>query len=98
MESDITPTEELREFQGLLVTIVKRLTRQMFSTPRLTQIEVGRAMALVLRVEYPQVIYVRKVLPELLRELGKPRPDLRRHVQVIEQAVVYIDEHIAHPE
>lgn len=95
MEPDTTPEEELREFQSLLVTIVKRITRQIFSNARLTQIDVGRAMSMVVGVQYPQVIYVRKALPELLRELGKPRPDLRRYVEVLEQAVVYIEEQLA---
>lgn len=95
--SSQSPTEELREFQKLLRTIVMRLTRLMFTTPRLTQIDVGNAMVLSQRVEYPKIIYARKVLPELLRELGKRRPDLRRHVVVLEQAVHDIDEHLAEP-
>ena len=90
-------TEELREFQQLVRTIVMRLTRLMFSTPRLTQIDVGKAMVLSQRVEYPKVLYARKVLPELLRELGKPRPDLRRHVMVLEQTVHDIDDYLAQP-
>ena len=95
MDADTDPTEDLREFQSLLITIVKRLTRQIFSNARLTQIDVGKAMAMAPHVEYPPVIYVRKVLPELMRELGKPRPDLRRHVTVVEQAVVFIEEYLA---
>lgn len=101
MDSEPSPTtresttEELREFQELVRTILKQLTRLMFTTPRLTQINVGHAMALSQRVEYPRIVFARKVLPELLRELGKPRPDLRRHVVVLEQAVHDIDGYLA---
>ena len=74
------------------------MTRQIFSNARLTQIDVGRAIALVQRVHYPKIVYLRKALPDLLRELGRPRPDLRRYAVVLEQAVVDIDEFLAdHP-
>ena len=95
LDTNPNPDAELREFQALLHTIVKKLTRQIFSNARLTQIDVGKAMVLSQRVDYPKVIFARKVLPELLRELGKRRPDLRRHVTVLEQSVYDIDEHLA---
>ena len=88
MEFETTPEpDDLRELEELLFRIVKRMTHRMFTTPRLTQLDVGRAITLVARVEdFPKRVLVRKALPELLRELGKKRPDLHRYILLLEDA------------
>ena len=87
MEFETTRTEHLRELEELLFRIVKRMTHRMFTTPRLTQLDVGHAITLATRVEdFPMAVLVRKALPELLRELGKKRPDLHRYILLLEDA------------
>ena len=87
MEIETTETDDLREMEELLFRIVKRMTHRMFTTPRLTQIDVGHAITLAARVgDFPKAMLVRKALPELLRELGKKRPDLHRYILLLEDA------------
>ena len=87
MEFETTETEDLRELEELLFRIVQRMTHRLFTTPRLTQIDVGRAISLTQRIDdFPYAIKVRKALPELLRELGKKRPDLHRYILLLEEA------------
>ena len=87
MEFETTQTDDLRELEELLFRIVKRMTHRMFTTPRLTQIDVGHAISLAHRIgDFPYAIKVRKALPELLRELGKKRPDLHRYILLLEEA------------
>jgi hypothetical protein len=63
------------------------MTHRLFTTPRLTQIDVGHAISLAHRIDdFPYAIKVRKALPELLRELGKKRPDLHRYILLLEEA------------
>ena len=79
--------DDLRELEELLFRIVKRMTHRMFTTPRLTQLDVGHAITLAARVgDFPKAMLVRKALPELLRELGKKRPDLHRYILLLEDA------------
>ncbi len=95
MDLDSTSEEDLRELQALLQLIVRKLTRQIFTTPRLTQLDVGNAIVLVQRLdEYPRRFIVRKARAELLRELGKKRPDLHRYVVTLEDAVNDLDQYI----
>ena len=86
MEFETTQSEELREMEALLFRIVQRMTHRLFTTPRLTQIDVGHAISLAHRVDFPKASLVRKALPELLRELGKKRPDLHRYILLLEDA------------
>ena len=87
MEFETTPTDDLRELEALLFRIVQRMTHRLFTTPRLTQLDVGRAITLVHRIDdFPKKVLVRKALPELLRELGKKRPDLHRFILLLEEA------------
>jgi hypothetical protein len=90
-----TSTEQLRELQSLLHLIVQKLTRQVFTTPRLTQIDVGQALVLVQQVDYPKALIVRKSLAEVIRELGKKRPDLYRHIITLEDAVRDLDQYVS---
>lgn len=93
-----TSTEQYRELRELLHLIVQKLTRQVFTTPRLTQIDVGQALVLVQQVDYPKALIVRKSLAEVIRELGKKRPDLHRHVITLEEAVRDLDEYVTSAE
>ena len=86
MEFETTETEDLREMEELLFRIVQRMTHRLFTTPRLTQLDVGRAISLAQRMDFPQADLVRRALPDLLRELGKKRPDLHRYILLLEDA------------
>jgi hypothetical protein len=82
--------EELRQ---LLRRLVQRLTKQTFATPLQKQLDVGKAISLVNRIEdFPDRHVLRRTLGELLRELGKRRPDLHRHVVVIEKSIAKLGE------
>lgn len=86
----IESKEELRQ---LLRRLVQRLTKQTFATALQKQLDVGKAISLVNRVEdFPERHILRRTLGELLRELGKRRPDLHRHVVVIEKSIVALGE------
>ena len=88
MEFETAGREELRELEALLFRIVQRMTRRLYSTPLLTQIDVGHAISLAYRIEdFPHASKVRKALPDLVRELGKRRPDLLRYVVLLEAVV-----------
>lgn len=84
---DADPDEELRELKLVLHRIVQRLTRQIFTTPLQTQIDVGQAIAITNRASFPKQSLVSRTLVDLLREAGKKRPDVYRHVLVLEDAV-----------
>ena len=79
--------EELRELKLILHRIVQRLTRQIFTTPLQTQIDVGQAIAINNRVSFPKQSLLARTLVDLLREVGKKRPDIYRYVLVLEDAV-----------
>jgi hypothetical protein len=86
MEFETTQANALRELEELLFRIVQRMTHRLFTTPRLTQLDVGSAIVLAQRLDFPQADKVRKALPDLLRELGKKRPDLHRYILLLEDA------------
>ena len=86
MEFETTQANDLREMEALLFRIVQRMTHRLFTTPRLTQLDVGAAIVLVQRVDFPKSDLVRRALPDLLRELGKKRPDLHRYILLLEDA------------
>lgn len=90
MEFESSPTKELRELKFVLHRIVKRITRQMFTTPLQTQIDVGTAIGMVQQVDdedFPARSLVSRTLADLLREVGKKRPDYYRYILVLEDAV-----------
>ena len=91
MDQGSTPESDLRELRALLHRIVQRLTRQLFSTPLQTQIDVGAAIAIVQHVDHPKRSLLSRTLADLLRELGKKRVDRYRYVMVLEEAVRDLD-------
>ena len=87
MQPDTQETDPLEQLYTVLHRLVMRMTRRAFSTPRLMQMDVGAALALLARTEFPRKLIVKRHLSELLREAGKRRPDLGRHVVALEEAV-----------
>jgi hypothetical protein len=94
MDFESNRSEDLRELQLVLRRIVQRMTRQIFTTPRLTQMDVGIAISLVQRVEFPKAVVLRHYLPELLRDAAKRRADLHRYVLAFEDAIRDIENHL----
>ncbi|HET7321966.1 MAG TPA: hypothetical protein VFI96_05695 [Longimicrobiaceae bacterium] len=97
-EFDYDPREEMEALVETLRRLVRRLTKQLWSTPRLTQMDVGKAIAQLQHVRYHDRIRLRRALAELLRELGKRRPDLHQHVVVIEASLADMEEELERPE
>jgi hypothetical protein len=93
--SDFDPKETREELRLLLRTLVQRLTRQSFATPLQKQLDVGKAISLVNRLDdFPEQLIVRRALGDLLRELGKRRPDVHRYVLILEKAVGQLGEEL----
>jgi hypothetical protein len=87
MEPDTREVDPLEQLHAVLRRLVRRMTRREFSTPRLMQVDVGAALALLNRTEFPRKLIVKRHLTELLPEVGRRRPDLGRHVVALEEAV-----------
>lgn len=93
--TDFENREKKEELRLLLRRLVQRVTKQTFATTRQKQLDVGNAISLLNRIEhFPERIILRRTLAELLRELGKRRPDLHQHVVVIEKAIVQLGEDV----
>ena len=90
--ADPTPDEALAELRDVLHRLVLRLTRRSFATPRQMQMDVGTALAMLGRVEFPRKLLTKRSLMELLPELGRRRPNLQRHVTVLEESVLELRE------
>jgi hypothetical protein len=91
--TELENRENKEELKRLLRQIVQRVTKQTFATPRQKQLDVGNAISLLNRIEdFPERHMLRSALAELLRELGKRRPDLHRHVTAMEKAIVQLGE------
>ena len=85
-DSDTNDNKE--ELRLLLRRLVQRLTKQTFATTLQKQLDVGNAISLVNRIDdFPERHIVRRALAELLRELGKRRPDVHRYVLILEKAI-----------
>jgi hypothetical protein len=97
-EFENDPHQDLAELAAVLHQLVKRMTKRLFATPRMMQMDVGRALSLLNRVHYPKRLFLRRALSDLLRELGKRRPDLHRYVVTLEEAAREMDEELEKPE
>lgn len=85
--SDPETRANKEELEQLLRRLIQRLTKQRFATTRQKQFDVGQAIALVSRTDdFPEHLIVRRALAELIRELGKRRPDVHRYVLILERA------------
>jgi hypothetical protein len=93
--TDIENREKKEELRQLLRRLVQRVTKQTFATTRQKQLDVGNAISLLNRIEkFPERLILQRALAEMLRELGKRRPDLHRHVVVIEKSIVQLGEDV----
>jgi hypothetical protein len=93
--TDFENLEKKEELRQLLRRIVQRVTKQTFATTRQKQLDVGNAISLLNRIEeFPERHILRRALAEMLRELGKRRPDLHAQVVVIEKAIGQLREDV----
>jgi hypothetical protein len=93
--TDIENREKKEVLRQLLRRLVQRVTKQTFATTRQKQLDVGNAISLLNRIEkFPERLILQRALAEMLRELGKRRPDLHRHVVVIEKSIVQLGEDV----
>jgi hypothetical protein len=93
--TDFENLENKEELRQLLRRVVQRVTKQTFATTRQKQLDVGNAISLLNRIEeFPERHILRRALAEMLRELGKRRPDLHTQVVVIEKAIAQLREDV----
>jgi hypothetical protein len=93
--TDFENRENKEELRQLLRRVVQRVTKQTFATTRQKQLDVGNAISLLNRIEdFPERHILRRALAEMLRELGKRRPDLHTQVVVIEKAIGQLREDV----
>jgi hypothetical protein len=93
--TDFENLENKEELRQLLRRVVQRVTKQTFATPRQKQLDVGNAISLLNRIaDFPERHILRRALAEMLRELGKRRPDLHTQVVVIEKAIRQLGEDV----
>ena len=91
MEAGPPPREGLAELRAVLDLLLRRLTRRAYATPREMQVDAGRAISLLLEVRVPNGEYLASTLSGLIRELGQRRPDLLRHIVILESFLAQID-------
>lgn len=77
--------------RAVLDGLLRKLTRRTWANARQMQVDAGAAMALLREVSIPNGEHVAMQLGALLRELGRPRPDLSRYVLTVEEAIGAID-------
>jgi hypothetical protein len=84
------PTEDLRRLHATLDRLVRRLTRQLYGSPREMQMDAGAAINLLYGLEVPNKAYLGSSLANLVRELGQRRPDLFRYTVTLQGALEQI--------
>lgn len=93
-----TPSpENLRRLHATLDRLLRRMTRRLPGSPREMQMDASAAIALLYDVEAPNRAGLSATLAALVRELGQRRPDLLRHVVVLESSVAQIGDLLAEP-
>jgi hypothetical protein len=93
--TDFENLQNKEELRQLLRRIVQRVTKQTFATTRQKQLDVGNAISLLNRIEeFPERHILRRALAEMLRELGKRRPDLHTQVVIIEKSMAQLGEDV----
>lgn len=97
MNSETTPEHDLRELHAVLQLLVRQMTRLVWSNPRQTQMTVGKGLNLIRRVDFPKQSLVQRALMDLMRELGRPRPDLYRYIMTLEDAARDLGQHLERP-
>jgi hypothetical protein len=92
MDQPAPPSGDLRPLHATLDRLVRRLTRQLYGSPREMQMDAGAAINLLYEVEAPNKAYLSSTLAALVRELGQRRPDLLRFIVILEKSLEQIGE------
>jgi hypothetical protein len=92
MDQPASPSGDLRRLHATLDRLVRRLTRQLYGSPREMQMDAGLAINLLYGVEVPNKAYLSSTLAALVRELGQRRPDLLRFIVTLEKSLAQIGE------
>jgi hypothetical protein len=95
MDRPAPRTEELRRLHATLDRLLRRMTRRLPGSPREMQMDAGAAIAMLYDLEVPNRAGLSATLAGLLRELGQRRPDVLRHVVVLESSVAQIGDLLA---
>lgn len=90
MEQPTQPAEDLRRLHATLDRLVRRLTRQLYGSPREMQMDAGAVINLLYGVEVPNKAYLSSTLANLVRELGQRRPDLFRYIVTLQSSLEQI--------
>lgn len=86
------PAPEARgELRWLLEQVLLKITGRLWSTPRQTQLDAGRAISLLYDVPVRNGDYLASSLSALVRELGQRRPETRRYVGILENFIAELD-------
>ncbi len=86
------PDHPLRQLHAVLNQLVRRMTRQLYATPREMQMDASDAIGLLLQAEIPNREYLAGQMASLVRELGQRRPDLLRYIVTVETTLAQIEE------
>lgn len=92
MEATPPPPDARLALRDALDGILRKITGQLWSTPRLTQMDAGNAINLVFEVEFPNREYLAMQLGHLVRALGSRRPDTAQFVRTLEDFIALLDE------
>lgn len=92
MDQPASPSGDLRRLHATLDRLLRRLTRQLYGSPREMQMDAGAAINLLYGVEVPNKAYLSSTLAGLVRELGQRRPDLLRFIVTLEKSLEQIGE------
>lgn len=96
-EFERSSRKDKQELAGILRRLVRRMTRQEWASPRLMQMDVGQAIAVLTRVDFPKRGLLSRALADLIRELGSKRPDLYRYVIVVEESAADLERELEEP-
>ncbi|HEV2148075.1 MAG TPA: hypothetical protein VGR37_11785 [Longimicrobiaceae bacterium] len=97
MDHPAPSAEELRRLHATLDRLLRRMTRRLPGSPREMQMDASAAIAMLYDLEVPNRGGLSATLAGLLRELGQRRPDVLRHVVVLETSLAQIGELLPEP-
>lgn len=92
MEATPPPYDARLALRDALDRILRKITGQLWSTPRQTQLDVGSAINLTFEVDFPNREYLAMQLGHLVRALGARRPDTAQFVGTLEDFIALLDE------
>lgn len=94
MTENEPPEHPLRQLHAVLDRLGRRMTRQLYATPREMQMDASAAIGLLLQAEIANREYLAGQMASLVRELGQRRPDLLRYIVTVESALTQIEERL----